>query len=400
MNTKFNFIVDEFESESSPSYIDALQSLRDCAFVNVLIERLTNRQSVELSVPINSNDAASTFTHDFQLQSCDKQWEDPSAKSTICATCKKITFCGHSEKQICEIIQRFKKCVSQVTEFRNSSRFQEEDDPYIFKKKELLIFYELLTVNVDNIHSLNIWTLIREPLKSPQSNTTTKFQLMLSETPSKCSTCKYHSNLIPCDDSHCGGDLDIGDWSPIDDHVTKKYIFRRTQSTGKITFYSNMPPEILTRRDVLSRASGEHWKLYIPEHTVVSTGDSIKFETIAEANLINIHCNDATKRYELDVPIRSIEGGGHTNVKAETIIYSTYSTNNLNVINTEPTSGGNDGFSISQLLSLPIVNCDTCQNRNGNICTYILCKHSEYWSPKNMDVLKQVQEQLACMNAA
>jgi len=397
MNTKFNFIVDEFESESPyTSYADVLQSLKSCQFANIIIERLNSQPSNKLLVPINLHDAAYTVTHDFQLHLCETHERPKNNHDDYAAVaeCKKITFCGHSEKQICDIILRFKKCIIKITELTDHRHFQNNEDPHIFRKKEFLIFYESLTVNADDIYSLSIWTLIRELPKFYYSNTTTKFQLILGDAPSKCNTCKYHSNLIPCDNPHCNEtSAEIGDWSPIDDGIKVRFVFKRVPSVGKITFYTDVSPEALTSR---THTLSEHWNTFIPEHTIVWTNDDIKFETTVNVGLTDLHLNITTKRYEVDVPIRSIDGGAHTNVKAETILNLNKQgpATNLRVTNIEPTSGGNDGYSIPQLLSLSIVNCDSCQNRHISTCSYTFCDHFRYWSPKNLDILKQVQEQL------
>jgi len=113
-------------------------------------------------------------------------------------------------------------------------------------------------------------------------------------------------------------------------------IFREgaTQSIGYAVFYTATVPE----EDIT-----------IPVETVVSTNPTsavpaINFETTTEAQMlvasIESYFNDATQRYEIQVPIRSIESGLNTVVSASTIVNSTFT--QLSVTNDTPTENGRD----------------------------------------------------------
>ncbi|MDO8640272.1 MAG: baseplate J/gp47 family protein [Nitrosarchaeum sp.] len=122
-------------------------------------------------------------------------------------------------------------------------------------------------------------------------------------------------------------------------------VFRNAaiSSTGQVVFYTITQP-LAT--------------ITIPSGTIISTTatsakPAINFKTITEAKMliasISQYFNVATQRYELIVPVQSIETGEITNVSAGTIINSTFS--QLRVTNTTPTYNGNDEESNTHLAS-------------------------------------------------
>lgn len=113
-------------------------------------------------------------------------------------------------------------------------------------------------------------------------------------------------------------------------------VFRKqaVSSTGEVVFYATIKP-LAT--------------ITIPVGTIVSTNPTsqktaINFQTISSAqmliNSINEFYNPATQRYEIKVPVESIETGEITNVASGTVINSTLT--ELQVTNISPTRNGQD----------------------------------------------------------
>lgn len=122
-------------------------------------------------------------------------------------------------------------------------------------------------------------------------------------------------------------------------------IYRKgaTSSIGSIIFYT------------VSKPTSD---ITVPAKTIVSTNptsavSAINFSTNVDAQMlladIDSYFNDATQRYEITVPITSIETGIVTNVASGTIVNSTFSI--LRAINIQPTSYGRDEESNLDLAS-------------------------------------------------
>ena len=108
-------------------------------------------------------------------------------------------------------------------------------------------------------------------------------------------------------------------------------------SIGEVIFYTSTAPLA---------------NITIPVGTIVSTSatqsqGSINFQTTSEALIIassiSSYFNNAAQRYEIKVPVQSVDSGSITNVSSGTIINSNFQL--MQVTNNKPTQGGIDSES-------------------------------------------------------
>lgn len=158
------------------------------------------------------------------------------------------------------------------------------------------------------------------------------------------------------------------------DKLANNYqVFRKNaiSSTGEVVFYATIKP-LAT--------------ITIPSGTIVSTNatstkTAINFQTITEAqmliNSIEEYYNPATQRYEVIVPVESIEAGEITNVASGTIVNSTLT--DLQVTNVSPTRNGQDiesNRSLTNRAILAFTNLDV-GTRDGYLRTAIETQYVE-----------------------
>jgi len=150
-------------------------------------------------------------------------------------------------------------------------------------------------------------------------------------------------------------------------------VFRKSavSSTGEVVFYATIKP-LAT--------------ITIPTGTIVSTSatsakPAINFQTITQEqiliNSIEEYYNPATQRYEVSVPVESIEAGEITNVASNTIVNSTLT--ELQVTNVMPTRNGQDvesNRSLSNRAILAFTNLDV-GTRDGYLRTAIETQYVE-----------------------
>lgn len=158
------------------------------------------------------------------------------------------------------------------------------------------------------------------------------------------------------------------------DKLANNYqVFRKnaTSSTGEVIFYATIRP-LAT--------------ITIPSGTIISTNatstkTAINFQTITDAqmliNSIEEYYNPATQRYEVIIPVESIETGEITNVASGTIVNSTLT--DLQVANVSPTRNGQNiesNRSLTNRAILAFTNLDV-GTRDGYLRTAIEIQYVE-----------------------